>query len=175
MTTTPCRALCQERTKVLHPWLRTTMVPNRDSAPDVMSVEDRIQQLETPDLPQPHPIAPAPSSSHTSPTRVSKTHHPSLNTTPRHRSGQWDAFAEGTPMWDVDPVAGGLAVGLNGDMYYVPPGDALVDASGVMAEAPKTLGYILGEEIWSFLMGWDEQDPVADIISIPSSPALDLR
>ncbi|XP_044969152.1 uncharacterized protein LOC123429157 [Hordeum vulgare subsp. vulgare] len=90
-------------------------------------------------------------------------------------SGQWDAFAEGTPVWDVDPVAGGLAVGLNGDMYYVPPGDALVDASGVMAEAPKTLGYILGEEIWSFLMGWDEQDPVADIISIPSSPALDLR
>ncbi|KAI4965053.1 hypothetical protein ZWY2020_057574 [Hordeum vulgare] len=90
-------------------------------------------------------------------------------------SGQWDAFAEGTPVWDVDPVAGGLAVGLNGDMYYVPPGDALVSASGVMAEAPKTLGYILGEEIWSFLMGWDEQDPVADIISIPSSPALDLR
>uniref|UniRef100_M8CG88 Uncharacterized protein n=1 Tax=Aegilops tauschii TaxID=37682 RepID=M8CG88_AEGTA len=88
---------------------------------------------------------------------------------------RWNAFAEGTPLWDVDPVAGELAVGLNGDMYYIPPGDALVSASGAMAETPKTLGYILGEEIWSFLMGWDEQDPVADTLSSPPSRALDLR
>ncbi|VAH24930.1 unnamed protein product [Triticum turgidum subsp. durum] len=92
-----------------------------------------------------------------------------------HTTLRWDAFAKGTPLWDVDPVPGELVVGLNGDMYYIPPGDALVSASGAMAETPKTLGYILGEEIWSFLMGWDEQDPVADTLLSPPSQALDLR
>ncbi|XBI87853.1 hypothetical protein VPH35_025882 [Triticum aestivum] len=93
-----------------------------------------------------------------------------------HRTLRWDAFAEGTPLWDADLVAGELAFGLNGDMYYIPPGDALVSASGIMADqVPKTLGYILGEEIWSFLMGWDEQDPVADTLSSPPSRSLDLR
>ncbi|KAF6998616.1 hypothetical protein CFC21_014723 [Triticum aestivum] len=92
-----------------------------------------------------------------------------------HTTLRWNAFAEGTPLWDVDPVPGELVVGLNRDMYYMPPGDTLVSASGVMAETPKTLGYILGEEIWSFLMGWDEHDPVVDALSSPPSQALDLR
>ncbi|XBI19297.1 hypothetical protein VPH35_060861 [Triticum aestivum] len=49
------------------------------------SVGDRIQQLETPDLPRPHHPALAPWSSHTAPPRPAKTRRPSLNTIPRHR------------------------------------------------------------------------------------------